>query len=87
MEDTHGAATNVYFWETPEALAIGAGLDHRLHCEVHPCVAIYKHSVDGVAVFELYEHCLALRGRQEAQGKLEMLDIADKVKSSSGTLP
>lgn len=64
-------AFDVDFWQTHEAVTVGIGLHNLLQSEVHPCIALHKVAVEGLAVLELDQHRLALCGAEEAEGKLQ----------------
>jgi hypothetical protein len=49
-----------------EAVAVGTGLDDFFQDEIHPGVAADEMAVEGLAVFELDEHRVALRCGEEA---------------------
>lgn len=67
---TYIVPSNVHLGESVKTIAFGTRLDDFLEGQVHPRVAIDQVAVERLAVLELHEHWVALRGGEEAERKL-----------------
>lgn len=63
------AASYIYFRQSQELVAVGAGLYYLFEREVHPCVAVDEGSVEGFADLELDEDGVADGSGEETEGK------------------
>lgn len=53
-------------------------MDNLLQCQVHPCIAVDKMSVERLAVLELDQHWVALGGIEEAERQLREGTLVSK---------
>lgn len=59
----------IYFGKLDEVIALWTCLDDLFQGQVHPCVALDQVPVQGLSVFQLHKHGMALGTIQQAEGK------------------
>lgn len=73
---TYVVTANVNFRKAEELVTFRARLDYFSQNQVHPVVAGHKVAVQGLAILELYQHRVALCGRQKAERQLREYKIS-----------